>query len=59
MEDKEKVKRKKYSCTFNEVLQERFPSFRKGRSDTEAECKVCPAGTYISISHKGKKFKIS
>ncbi|XP_065647983.1 uncharacterized protein LOC136077683 [Hydra vulgaris] len=47
------LKKKKYSCIFNDVLQEEFSSFKKGRIDCEAECKICPSGTYISVSHKG------
>ena len=40
-------------CKFSSELKEKFPCFRSGRDDFEAECLVCRAGTYVSVANKG------
>ena len=42
----------KRKCTFTNKMQEKHPSFRKGRNDYEAECLVCKSVTHISVVHK-------
>ena len=42
----------KQKCTFTNEMQEKHPSFKKGRNDYEVECLVCKSGTYISVVHK-------
>ena len=43
----------KRKCTITNEMQEKHPSFRKGKNDYKAECLVCKSGTYISVVHKG------
>ncbi|XP_063172645.1 uncharacterized protein LOC134506400 [Candoia aspera] len=43
----------KRKCVFTEKLKQKYPDFRKGRDDYEAECLVCKAGTFVSVAHKG------
>lgn len=45
----------KRKCTFSDVLAYKYPIFKKGRTEFEAECKICGAGTYVSVANKGKK----
>ncbi|XP_029367661.1 uncharacterized protein LOC115049526 [Echeneis naucrates] len=40
-------------CTFTDELRKKFPVYRPGRDVWEAECTVCKAGTYVSVSSKG------
>ncbi|KAL7381146.1 hypothetical protein ABVT39_001152 [Epinephelus coioides] len=40
-------------CSFTDELQKKFPIYRPGRDILEAECTVCKAGTYVSVSNKG------
>ena len=37
---------------FNE-LQQKYPCFKKRRSDFEPECITCGYGTFISVVNKG------
>uniref|UniRef100_A0A8C9YPE1 Uncharacterized protein n=1 Tax=Sander lucioperca TaxID=283035 RepID=A0A8C9YPE1_SANLU len=43
----------KRKCSFTVELQKRFPTYRPGRDKWEAECTMCKAGTYVSVSNKG------
>ncbi|KAM3824636.1 uncharacterized protein M6D78_016129 isoform 1-T5 [Vipera latastei] len=43
----------KRKCVFTEKLKQKYPHFRKGRDDYEAECLVCKAGTFVSVAYKG------
>uniref|UniRef100_A0A8C4T0E1 Uncharacterized protein n=1 Tax=Erpetoichthys calabaricus TaxID=27687 RepID=A0A8C4T0E1_ERPCA len=43
----------KRKCSFTDELQRKFPTYRPGRDKWEAECTVCKAGTYVSVSNKG------
>lgn len=43
----------KRKCAFTDELKKKFPGFRAGRDAFEAECTVCKAGTYVSVSSKG------
>ncbi|XP_066486947.1 MAX gene-associated protein isoform X3 [Tiliqua scincoides] len=43
----------KRKCQFGESLASRYKSFKPGRNQYEAECLVCPAGTYVSVANKG------
>ncbi|XP_026547991.1 uncharacterized protein LOC113429697, partial [Notechis scutatus] len=43
----------KRKCVFTDKLKQKYPHFRKGRDDYEAECLVCKAGTFVSVAHKG------
>ena len=38
---------------FFDELRQKYPSFKKGRSDFEAECITCGYGTFISVANKG------
>ena len=42
----------KRKCKFSSELKEKFPCFRNGHDDFEAECLVCRAGTYMSVANK-------
>ena len=42
----------KRKCLFTNEMQDKYPCFRKGRNDYEAECLVCKSETYISVVHK-------
>lgn len=45
----------KRKCVFTEQLKKRFvDTFKAGRNESEGECRVCPAGTYVSVSNKGR-----
>ena len=37
-----------------EELQQKYPCFRKGRHDFEAECIVCGYDTFVSVAIKGR-----
>ena len=39
---------------FTEELQQKYPFFRKGRDEFEAECITCGYGTFVSVANKGK-----
>lgn len=41
----------KRKCSFNEDLQKRFPSFKRGKSDSEVTCLICESS--ISIASRG------
>lgn len=43
----------KRKCKFTAELQGKYKCFKKGRSDEEAECLVCKAGTYVSVASRG------
>ena len=43
----------KRKCKFTAELKTKFPCFRSGREEWEAECLVCKAGTYVSVANKG------
>ena len=43
----------KRKTSFNNDLQEKYPAFRKGSDEYEAECMVCGYGTYVSVKNKG------
>ena len=38
---------------FYDELRQKYPCFKKGRSDFEAECITCGYGTFISVANKG------
>ena len=44
----------KKKLQFSEELQQKYPFFRKGRNDFEAECITCGYGTYVSVTNKGR-----
>ena len=39
---------------FTDELQQKYPFFRKGREEFEAECITCGYGTFVSVANKGK-----
>lgn len=43
-------------CKFNDKLQGKYKTFKQGRNENEAECLICPTGTYVTIGNKGKQF---
>ncbi|XP_070807004.1 uncharacterized protein [Pituophis catenifer annectens] len=43
----------KGKCVFTDKLKQKYPHFRKGRDDYEAECLVCKAGTFVTVAYKG------
>ncbi|XP_030049150.1 protein FAM200B-like [Microcaecilia unicolor] len=43
----------KRNCSFTDVMKAKYPCFRSGRHDREAECITCGGGTYISVAHNG------
>ena len=44
----------KRKSKFTEELQQKYPFFRKGRDEFEAECITCSYGTFVSVANKGK-----
>ena len=38
---------------FSDKLRQKYPCFKKERSDFEAECVNCGYGTFISVANKG------
>ena len=44
----------KRKLKFTEELQQKYPFFRKGRNEFEAECMTCGYGTFVSVVNKGK-----
>ena len=44
----------KRKTLFTDELCQKYPCFRKGRSDFEAECITCGYGTFISVANKGR-----
>ena len=44
----------KRKSKFTEELQQKFPLFRKGRDEFEAECIICGYGTFVSVANKDK-----
>ena len=44
----------KRKSKFTEELQQKYPCFRKGRDEFEAECITCSYGTFVSVANKGK-----
>ena len=44
----------KRKSKFTEKLQQKYPFFRKGRDDFEAECITCGYGPFVSVANKGK-----
>ena len=44
----------KRKSKFTEELQQKYPVFRKGRDEFEAECITCGYGTFVSVANKGK-----
>lgn len=47
------IKMPKRKCKFTDELKKRYSCFRNGRNEFEAECTVCNAGTYVSVTNKG------
>ena len=43
----------KRKSVFSDELRQKYPCFKKGRSDFEAECITCGCGTFISVANKG------
>ena len=43
----------KRKSVFSDELWQKYPCFKKGRSDFEAECITCGYGTFISVANKG------
>ncbi|XP_066492309.1 uncharacterized protein [Tiliqua scincoides] len=43
----------KRKCQFGDRLASKYQSFRCGRNPYEAECLICPIGTYVSVANKG------
>ena len=44
----------KRKSKFTEELQQKYPFFRKGRDELEAECITCGYRTFVSVANKGK-----
>ena len=44
----------KRKSQFSEELQQKYPFFRKGSNDFEAECSTCKYGTFVSVANKGR-----
>ena len=44
----------KRKSKFTEELQQKYPFFRKGRDEFEAESITCDNGTFVSVANKGK-----
>ena len=44
----------KRKSKFTQELQEKYPFFRKGRDEFEAECTTCGYGTFVSVANKDK-----
>ena len=44
----------KRKSKFIEEVQQKYPFFRKGRDEFEAECITCGSGTFASVANKGK-----
>ncbi|XP_042325766.1 SCAN domain-containing protein 3-like [Sceloporus undulatus] len=45
----------KRKCKFSERLANKYKLFKDGRHKYEAECLICPPGTYISVANKGSQ----
>nr|XP_057944009.1 uncharacterized protein LOC131138794 [Doryrhamphus excisus] len=43
----------KRKCKFTDKLERKFPCFRPGRDEWEAECMKCKPGTFVTVSNKG------
>uniref|UniRef100_A0A2C9LKG2 Uncharacterized protein n=1 Tax=Biomphalaria glabrata TaxID=6526 RepID=A0A2C9LKG2_BIOGL len=43
----------KRKCKFSDNMKSKYPCFRKGRFEEEAECLICGEGTFISVAHHG------
>lgn len=43
----------KRKTSFGSELKEKFPCFRSGRNNFEAECLTCGFGTFVSVANKG------
>ena len=44
----------KRKSKFTEELQQKYPYFRKGLDEFEAECITCDYGTFVSVANKNK-----
>ena len=44
----------KRKSKFTEEFQQKYPFFRKGRDECEAECINCGYETFVSVTNKGK-----
>ena len=44
----------KRKSKFTEKFQQKYPFFRKGRDEFEAECITCGYRTFVSVANKGK-----
>ena len=44
----------KRKSQFTEELPKKYPCFRKGRDDFEAECIVCGYGMFVSVANKSR-----
>ena len=44
----------KRKSQFTDELKQKYPFFRKGRNDFEAECITCGFGTFVSVANKGR-----
>ena len=47
----------KRKSVFSDELRQKYPCFKKGRGDFEAECITCGYGTFISAANKGRTTK--
>lgn len=43
----------KRKCVVSDEMLQAFPSFKKGKSNSDVICKICNVN--LSIAHKGKK----
>ena len=43
----------KRKTSFSSELKEKFPCFKLGRNEFEAECMTCGYGTFVSVANKG------
>ena len=44
----------KRKSQFTNELKQKYPFFRKGRNDFEAECITCGFGTFVLVANKGR-----
>ena len=43
----------KQKCTFTDSMKSKYPGFRAGRYEWEAECITCGSDTFISVANEG------
>ena len=44
----------KRKSKFTKEFQRKYPFFKNGRDEFEAECITCGYGTFVSVANKGK-----